>query len=337
MIVNLCCGKSTISEEKIKKVYAKKRDSIFSKLNFETLPLKRIFSFPDNEVIIEIPRKICIDNSNFIYLLDSRACCIFVFDSDGNYMRRIGRSGQGPGEFLTPIDMDINNNKIIINDLQNGRIQILHISGELINSFLRMRSYHSICFHNNGNIFASRFRAKPGDSAIDEISIKGELIKSFGKTEYGNNNTYCDNVFLTSNDEEIYAAYKFIARINKYDSHGQKYQEFSVNHYLLKEKQSHNLNSKNGYKPVFDSINFLDNKIFLMINNAPCFQILILDKKGIIEKALLWEEEIPYYAKDFVVQKTGNEYVYYVIQIYPKIKVDVFSQKKASSEIKAGE
>jgi hypothetical protein len=42
---------------------------------------------------------IAADNSGNIYAADRKENCIRVFDTNGRYVRTIGRSGQGPGEF----------------------------------------------------------------------------------------------------------------------------------------------------------------------------------------------------------------------------------------------
>ncbi len=44
-----------------------------------------------------------VDDNGNIYAIDSSSAHIRVFDSNGEYLRTIGRKGQGPGEFQMPI------------------------------------------------------------------------------------------------------------------------------------------------------------------------------------------------------------------------------------------
>ena len=42
-------------------------------------------------------------NENY-YVLDKKRNCVLVFDGTGNFLRRVGRVGQGPGEYSTLSD-----------------------------------------------------------------------------------------------------------------------------------------------------------------------------------------------------------------------------------------
>lgn len=53
-------------------------------------------------------RTFVIDGLGNIYVLDSKASNVKVFDGSGKYIRTIGRKGQGPGEFNAPMTLSIN-------------------------------------------------------------------------------------------------------------------------------------------------------------------------------------------------------------------------------------
>ena len=62
---------------------------------------------------------------------------ISVFDSNGRFLRVIGRSGQGPGEFRTPHAIEFDSRgQLVVADRHNHRIQILTKEGTFI------REYH---------------------------------------------------------------------------------------------------------------------------------------------------------------------------------------------------
>lgn len=69
-----------------------------------------------------------IDNLGNVYIADRSSGneAIYVFDSQGNYINKIGRSGEGPGEFRFIGDMKITNNKLIVLDQTLLRIQIFN-------------------------------------------------------------------------------------------------------------------------------------------------------------------------------------------------------------------
>lgn len=50
---------------------------------------------------------ICVDDEGNIYVSDTRACHIRVFDKNGNPVRTIGRKGEGPGELMFPTGIQV--------------------------------------------------------------------------------------------------------------------------------------------------------------------------------------------------------------------------------------
>jgi len=70
-----------------------------------------------------------------VAVLDVWGCDITFFDSTGSFIRSIGGHGEGPGEFLLPIDFTIlADSRIAVVDLVNRRVDILSSAGELLNS-----------------------------------------------------------------------------------------------------------------------------------------------------------------------------------------------------------
>jgi hypothetical protein len=68
-----------------------------------------IFSDTD-EVILGRTAGIVVDKDGRVYVGDQHANTVHVFDSDGFYLRQIGRQGEGPGEFLNILDIQIGDN-----------------------------------------------------------------------------------------------------------------------------------------------------------------------------------------------------------------------------------
>jgi hypothetical protein len=53
-------------------------------------------------------RQFVVDEAGSIYVLDSQASHVKVFDKAGKYVRTIGRQGQGPGELESPMTLSFN-------------------------------------------------------------------------------------------------------------------------------------------------------------------------------------------------------------------------------------
>lgn len=72
-----------------------------------------------------------VDDQERIYVLVGRDSHIRVFDRQGAYLRTIGRAGQGPGEFMRPMNIQIlPNGQVFINDMQ--RLIYYSQAGEFI-------------------------------------------------------------------------------------------------------------------------------------------------------------------------------------------------------------
>lgn len=59
----------------------------------------------DDELIFGVLTQITSDEQGNIYVLDAQLTEVMMFSPDGEYIRSIGREGEGPGEFRRPADM----------------------------------------------------------------------------------------------------------------------------------------------------------------------------------------------------------------------------------------
>jgi hypothetical protein len=109
-------------------------------VNLETLP---------QSLIGEIESIYYIPSENKIIILDSKvAKSIFVFNLEGKFMYKIGRHGIGPGEFLAPNNIAVDNNRVIVFDSARLTLLFYNLSGKFINEI----SFPS----NNWNFYVDR-------------------------------------------------------------------------------------------------------------------------------------------------------------------------------------
>lgn len=99
-------------------------------LDEETAPhinlvLNQVFGDND-DVFLGYIKKIAVDNWGRVFIADfgeSRANALYGFDPDGTFLKRLGREGDGPGEFRHVRDMKVQSNQLFVYD---GR-QWIHI------------------------------------------------------------------------------------------------------------------------------------------------------------------------------------------------------------------
>ena len=70
-----------------------------------------------------------------IYVLDYKEAEIKVFDNNGEYLKTIGRAGQGPGELASPYSICVTvQGQIVVQDLNNHRMIYYSLDGKYLKS-----------------------------------------------------------------------------------------------------------------------------------------------------------------------------------------------------------
>ncbi len=72
--------------------------------------------------------------SGQVFVVDTHAHNIKVFDDQGNMLRTIGKRGMAEGEFNSPTHITINQNKLYVSDTLNARVQVLSLDGKAVTS-----------------------------------------------------------------------------------------------------------------------------------------------------------------------------------------------------------
>ena len=99
------------------------------------LPLEKLFSLggesEDDEQIFGLVQHILLDEDGNSYLLDQQLNEIRVFDAEGDFLRTIGREGEGPGEFRNPQTFFfLPDGRIGVTQMMPARIAVLDREGE---------------------------------------------------------------------------------------------------------------------------------------------------------------------------------------------------------------
>ena len=89
---------------------------------------QKLISKIDNKKVLS-PRGICVDSEENIYVVDRANYSIFKFNSEGDYIKTIGRYGIYKGKFIKPDSIAIFKNHLIVTDEILSRIQAFSLSG----------------------------------------------------------------------------------------------------------------------------------------------------------------------------------------------------------------
>ncbi|MCG2577170.1 6-bladed beta-propeller [Dechloromonas sp. XY25] len=80
--------------------------------------------------VLERPTGLAWDaKEGLLYVSDTQAHQIKVFDMTGRQVRTIGRRGEGPGEFNFPTFLSLSRDRLVVSDTMNARVQLIPLDG----------------------------------------------------------------------------------------------------------------------------------------------------------------------------------------------------------------
>jgi len=81
------------------------------------------------------PSDVTVDSLGQVYVVDSQAIAVKVFDAQGVYLRKLGREGQGPGEFQRPRSVASVGDVVIVGASRNARWSHFDLQGNHIHDY----------------------------------------------------------------------------------------------------------------------------------------------------------------------------------------------------------
>ncbi|QWV95738.1 6-bladed beta-propeller [Geomonas oryzisoli] len=175
---------------------------------------RRLVQFTDG---LQRPTGIVFNPLNkLLYVTDTLAAQVVVFDRQGKEVRRIGRSGHGRGEFNLPTDIAVDiEGKLYVTDPLNARIQIFSKDGVFLDSFGEagdtpgfFGKAKGIAVNSEGHIYVC-------DALYDRVQVfdsKGRLLITFGSTGSGKGEFWMPSGIAIDKDDNIYIADTFNKR-----------------------------------------------------------------------------------------------------------------------------
>lgn len=161
------------------------------------------------------------DSDSYIYVTDNMDYSLKKFDDQGNFIKKTGRKGQGPGEFLAPRYLGISNEFLYVTDQFKSEIQVFDKNLNYSRSLPISMSVSDLKVLSDDNIAVSTISmAKTGRIFIfnSKGKIKRELLYSDKKSPL-----MMDNVnFDFDSQGNLYIVYNYQDKIEKFDPEGRK-------------------------------------------------------------------------------------------------------------------
>jgi hypothetical protein len=118
--------------------------------------------------------------NNNIYISDPKGAAIYILTMEGKFIAKIGNKGNGPGEFITLRDFDVDNSGYVyVLDSSNLRVSIFE-KNNFIKSFPVIFATN-ICADYNGGayLYKSGVDIKSSINALYHYNGDGKMVKEF--------------------------------------------------------------------------------------------------------------------------------------------------------------
>ena len=168
------------------------------------------------------PTGIAIDNNEgFLYVVDTSAHDIKVFDLKGDYIKTLGLRGGEDGEFNYPVDIFVDSKgDLFVSDSMNFRVQVLSKEGRLLKTFGehgdstgKLGRPKGLAVDRDGNIYVV-------DAIFDTVQIfnrDGDFLLNFGSRGTGPGNFWLPSGIYIDNNSYIYVADSYNGRVQVFE------------------------------------------------------------------------------------------------------------------------
>lgn len=166
-----------------------------------------------------------------IYLSDSKANSVFIFDREGKLLEKTGTRGQGNKNFDNPGALAYGNGKVYIADTGNSRIQVIDADGRFLWVFGSRGSEQgqldkpeAVAVASDGRVYV----ADTGNNRVQIYSADGIFLYGFTGKETGKPGISRPSRIAVDPSDSIYVLDSGGSRIVKFTPEGTQTQEIAV-------------------------------------------------------------------------------------------------------------
>jgi hypothetical protein len=314
-----------------------------TKINVMSLPsrsqeIRLLRSFPAeddeaNGIFLTQAQSFSADSRGRIYVSDVKANQILVFEKDGRFVMRIGRQGQGPGEFNLIGRALMTNRGLAVLDRSNARIQYFDDRGRFVDSSKLTKTFGDMAIGLDGTVYALSIRNETG-KFISAVDSKGRVEYSYGFIPEALNNVPKISFPTIGPGNELFVAFWFYPLVQVYSPRGELLSLFEIQYRPMQERLDKNKTLARtvpgGARAIGeDIINAIDadDNGFYVLYRGKRIEILEFRREGIYVKTYWTAQSPDYYPKDLLVLNDGKQKVFCLLQTSPNNRVDVFCEK----------
>jgi hypothetical protein len=301
------------------------------------IPLRseRIFPPIDDEkegVYIGHARSMAMDAEGLFYVPDERNDEILVFADDGRFVRRFGRTGEGPGDFLMPARIASGPDFVLVSEVRNYRFQFFSLGGKYKEGFRSSKEYENYRIAADriiGNRVQGSFSEKAGDTAlIDILDYQGRIRKSFGllfsSLKYDRFGLNHAKLSITPK-QEIAIASCFFPIVQLYSMQGDLIREFRTSSGIIEKTVPINLEMVDILQTGAQSpLGFVANAIFansdgiyIAVAAPKRLEILLYDESGKLKEYYYKNLEAAIGCNELFVKSSSKGKRFFILRMYP--------------------
>lgn len=195
-------------------------DSISGKKQTPVFSVRKLLSIggPDEDVLFQWVG-VAVDEDKNIYISDTMDYSLKKFDSQGVFLKKAGRRGQAPSEFLAPRNVSYLNRRVYVDDENNRCIQVFNIELEYLYSIPLRFPAHDFEALSDDSFYVVSLQPT-GNYSLISINSKGDIVSQIKLDLAASKDIYNAMSFALDEKGNIYIAYNFYDRIEKADNQG---------------------------------------------------------------------------------------------------------------------